>query len=73
MSAVDKLVSYILELKPQQVEKLLRHLPKLVATLDEPANEKEEYISAITMALHKTNDISLLDLILRLLQKSRNA
>ena len=72
MSAIDQLLTYIRSLTPEQVEKVLRHLPKLVAMLDEPANEKEEYISAITMALHKTNDISLLDLILQLLQKSRN-
>ena len=72
MSAIDQLLTYIRSLTPEQVEKVLLHLPKLVAMLDEPANEKEEYISAITMALHKTNDISLLDLILQLLQKSRN-
>ena len=73
MSSVDKLISYILQLTPEQVEKVLRHLPRLVALSDEPANEKEEYISAITKALYKTNDIALLDLILQLLQKSRNA
>lgn len=73
MSAVDKLISYILELKPEQAEKLFQHLPKLIALLDEPADEKEEYISAITQALYKTTDIALLDLILQLLQKSRNA
>ena len=73
MSAVDKLVSYILKLTPEQAEKLVCHLPELVTSLGEPANEKEEYISAITMAIYKTNDIALLDLILKLLQKSRNA
>lgn len=73
MSAIDQLLMYIRQLTPEQVEKVLRHLPKLMAMLNEPADEKEEYISAITKALHKTNDIALLDLILQLLQKSRNA
>ena len=31
---------------------------------------KEEYILKITELMHQTNDISLLDLILQLLQKS---
>lgn len=70
MSAVDKLVSYILKLTPEQAEKLVRHLPRLVTLLDEPADEKEEYISAITKALYKTNDVILLDLIDKLLRKS---
>lgn len=73
MSAIDQLLTYIRKLTPEQVEKVLRHLPRLVALLEESASEKEEYISAITMALYKTNDIALLDLILQLLQKSRKA
>jgi len=73
MSAIDQLMTYIRNLKPEQAEKLLRHLPRLATLLDEPANEKEEYISAITKAVYKTSDIALLDLILQLLQKSRNA
>ena len=73
MSAIDQLLTYIRKLTPEQVEKLLRHLPRLVELLEEPANEKEEYISSITKALYKTNDIALLDLILQLLQKSRKA
>lgn len=71
MSAIDQLISYIIKLTPEQADKVLKHLPRLVALLDEPANEKEEYISSITKALYKTSDVSLLDLILQLLQKSR--
>lgn len=73
MSAIDQLISYILTLKPWQAEKVLQHLPRLIALLDEPADEKEEYISSITKALYNTKDVALLDLILQLLQKSRKA
>ncbi len=70
MSAVDKLISYILELKPEQVEKVLQHLPRFVALLEESSGAKEGYILSITNALYQTNDIALLDLIDKLLRKS---
>ena len=73
MSAIDKLISYIMKLTPEQTENVVIMLPRLVELFEEPINEKKEYISAITMALYKTNDIALFDLILKLLQKSRNA
>ncbi len=50
------------------IDQLLTYIKQLT-----PENEKEEYVSAITTALCKTNDIALLDLILQLLQKSRKA
>lgn len=70
MSAIDQLFTYIRSLTPEQVEKLLRHLPRLVALLGEKSNAKEERILSITKALYQTNDIALLDLIDKLLRKS---
>ena len=70
MSAIDKLVSYILQLAPEQVDVLLSHIPRFVALLEESSGAKEEYIFSITNALYKTNDIALLDLIDKLLRKS---
>lgn len=70
MSAIDQLLTYIRSLTPEQAEKVLRHLPRLVALLEEASSAKEEYISSITKALYKTNDVSLLDLIDKLLRKS---
>lgn len=70
MSAIDKLIDYIKSLTPEQADQAAKFLPVLAA---EPASEKDEYISAITKALIQTRDIALLDLILQLLQKSREA
>ncbi len=70
MSAIDQLLTYIRSLTPEQVDKVLRHLPRLVALLEETSSQKEEYILSITNALYQTNDISLLDLIDKLLRKS---
>lgn len=70
MSAIDQLVTYIRNLTPEQMEKLLRHLPILVALLEESSGAKEEYISSITKTLYKTSDVTLLDLIDKLLRKS---
>lgn len=70
MSTVDKLIDYKKTLTPEQADRAAMYLPMIVA---EPANDKEEYISAITMALIQTQDIALLDLVCQLLQKSRKA
>lgn len=70
MSAIDQLLTYIRSLTPEQVDKVLCHLPRLVALLEETSSQKEEYILSITNALYQTNDISLLDLIDKLLRKS---
>lgn len=70
MSAIDQLLTYICSLTTEQVEKVLCHLPRLVALLEEASSPKEEYISSITKALYKTNDVALLDLIDKLLRKS---
>lgn len=70
MSAVDQLITYIRNLPQEQVDKLARHLPLLVALLEEPSNQKEKHIFSIINALYKTNDIALLDLIDKLLRKS---
>lgn len=70
MSAIDQLINYIKSLTPEQANRAAKYLPILVA---EQTSEKEEYISAITMALIQTKDIALLDLILQLLQKSGKA
>lgn len=73
MTNVEALIDYIKHLTTEQADKIIRQMPRLISSIEEPINEKEEYISAITMAIYKTNDIALLDLILQLLQKSRNA
>lgn len=67
MSAIDTLINYIKSLTPEQAEKAIEYLPMLLA---EPASEREKYISSITKALIQTKDISLLDLIEKLLFKS---
>ncbi|MBR5874496.1 MAG: hypothetical protein IKY90_07190 [Oscillospiraceae bacterium] len=73
MTNVEKLIAFIKTLTKEQADKLVVMLPRLAELIEEPINEKEEYISAITMALYKTTDVAMLDLILQLLQKSRNA
>lgn len=70
MTNVEKLINYIKSLTPEEAALAHRYLPRL---LEEPANEMDEYIIAITKALFDTRDIALLDLILQLLQKSRKA
>ena len=37
MSAIDKLVTYVSNLTPEQVEKLFNYLPKLTSLLEEPS------------------------------------
>ena len=68
MNATEELLSYVQALTPAQADKVAAYLPFMSAT---PANEKEKYVFEIILELILTKDIDLLDLILKLLQKSR--
>lgn len=65
MSTVDKLISYILSLTPEQEDEIVAHLPKNGERMS-----KDEYILKIVVLLKKCNDIPLIDLIYKLLYKS---
>ena len=63
MSAIDKLISYILSLTPEQAE----DLATIIETL---TDNQKEYIKRIVEVLKECNDIDLLDLIFRIAVKS---
>ena len=66
MSAAENLTSLAMAATADQTDVMTTILSLLPV---EPANEKEEYISAIIKRLIQIDDISLLDLIYKLLQK----
>ena len=63
MSAIDKLISYILSLTPEQAE-------ELATTIETLTDNQKEYIKRIVEVLKECNDIDLLDLIFRIAVKS---
>lgn len=65
MSTVDKLISYILSLTPEQEDEIVSQPPR-----DGKRMSKEEYILKTVVMLKKCNDIPLIDLIYKLLLKS---
>ncbi len=66
MRAIDKLISYILSLTPEQAEELAT----IIETL---TDNQKEYIKRIVEVLKECNDIDLLDLIFRIAVKSVSA
>jgi len=66
VSAAENLTSLAMAATADQTDVMTTILSLLPV---EPANEKEEYISAIIKRLIQIDDISLLDLIYKLLQK----
>lgn len=65
MSTVDKLITYILSLTPEQVNEIVSRQPENGERMS-----KDEYILKIVALLKKCNDIPLIDLIYKLLCKS---
>lgn len=65
MSTVDKLISYILSLTPEQEDEIVDRLPKNGERMS-----KDEYILKIVVLLKRCNDIPLIDLVYKLLLKS---
>ncbi len=65
MSTVDKLLSYILKLTPEQLDEIKNYQP-----MDGKQLSKDEYIAKIIVMLKECNDIPLIDLIHKLLIKS---
>ncbi len=63
MSAIDQLIAYILKLTSEQINSIIEQPPTDGTT-------KDEYILKIIALLKECNDITLLDLVYRLLGKS---
>lgn len=64
MSAIDRIIAYILKLNHEQVDEVKRYAPKGRRLT------KDETVAKIVVLLKECNDIPLLDLIYRLLGKS---
>lgn len=65
MSAVNKLIAYILTFTQEQIDEVMNHQP-----MDGKQLSKDEYIAKIIVMLKECNDIPLIDLIHKLLIKS---
>ena len=59
MSAIDKLINYILSLTPEQAE-------ELATTIDSLTDNQKEYIKRIIEVLKDCNDLDFLDLIYKI-------
>ena len=64
MSAVDRIIAYILNLDHEQVDEVKRYSPKGRRL------SKDETVAKVVVLLKECNDIPLIDLIYRLLRKS---
>ena len=63
MSAIDRLIKYIMSLTPEQAE-------ELATLIDSLTDNQKEYIKRIVEVLKDCNDIDLLDLIFKIAVKS---
>ena len=66
MSAIDRLINYIMSLTPEQAE-------ELATLIDSLTDNQKEYIKRIVEVLKDCNDIDLLDLIFKIAVKSVSA